>query len=94
MWPVYVPPPPPEPDPGESQSVDRHLGMRCGCFLLGCCHNEDQPPCPSSPHPHHHSGSPATGYVYPWEPGDESWRDRDDISMIIGAGGRNVTLAY
>jgi hypothetical protein len=70
MWPVYVPPPPPEPDPGESQAVDRHLGMWCGCPLLDCCHNEDQPPC-STYGRHVESGSPASGYLYRWTP--EQW---------------------
>lgn len=77
MWPVYVPPPPPLPDPGESQVVDRHAGMWCGCRLLDCCHNElpetvwnhgSHGPCLDS-------GSPASGYLYPWEPGDDSWRE-------------------
>jgi hypothetical protein len=73
MWPVYVPPLPEPPDPGESQTAERHLGMWCGCRLLDCCHNElgiDH-----GPGMHVDSGSPASGYLYPWEPGDESWRD-------------------
>lgn len=72
MWPVYAEPTP-LPDPRESQKVDRHAGMWCGCSLLECCHNEDSGPC--VPGRHVHSGSPQSGYLHPWEPGDESWRD-------------------
>jgi len=80
----YPPPPaPPLPDPRESQAVDRHLGMWCGCRLLDCCHNEDQDPCPDQGR-HAHSGNPATGYMHPWEPGDESWRDMSDAEVLLG----------
>jgi hypothetical protein len=80
MWPVYVEPSPPLPDPGESQEVERRAGMWCGCPLLDCCHNEDYPAgfnCGNGVtwDGHVHSGSPQSGYLYPWEPGDESWRD-------------------
>jgi len=73
MWPVFVEPVPEPPDPAESQLVDRHTGMWCGCMLLDCCHNEQVPFCTTYGR-HFHSGNPATGYLYPWEPGDESWR--------------------
>lgn len=73
---VPLPPQPPLPDPCESQVVDRHLGLWCGCALLDCCHNEDHGPCMRGRHSH--SGSPASGFVHPWEPGDESWRDMSD----------------
>jgi hypothetical protein len=64
--------------------VDRHLNLWCCCPLIECCHNEDtdrgnrwrvivaEAGCRSGPHAH--SGSPASGYTQPWEPGDESWR--------------------
>lgn len=81
---VPRPPQPPLPDPGESQLVDRRLGLSCRCPLLECCHNEDTDlgdrfrvtpgTCCASGF-HVHSGSPASGYVQPWEPGDESWRN-------------------
>lgn len=53
--------------------------MWCGCPLLDCCHNEmpeDNYAFKGGFHAGHHvdSGSPASGYLYPWEPGDESWR--------------------
>jgi hypothetical protein len=79
MWPVYVPPLPPPPD--RSQQVDRHVGMWCGCALLDCCHHEWPEygttfrTCSSGRHVD--SGSPQSGYLYPWAPGDESWRDTD-----------------
>ena len=77
MWPVYVPPVPEPPD--RSQELDRHVGMWCGCLLLDCCHNElpeDGYAFQWHSYGHHvDSGSPASGYLYPWEPGDESWRE-------------------
>ena len=63
-------------------NVDRHLGLRCGCPLIECCHNEDTDQgdrwrvshddggCSLGTHAH--SGSPVSGYTQPWEPGDES----------------------
>ena len=81
---------PPRPGPGESQVVDRHLGMRCFCPLLDCCHNEDQEPC-ASYGTHVHSGSPASGYLYPWEPGDESWRDSTGaVEALLAFGAKNI----
>jgi hypothetical protein len=77
MWPVHVEPPPPLPD--RSQQLDRHAGMWCACPLLDCCHSEM--PGDGYAFTHHgtgshiDSGSPQSGYLYPWEPGDESWRD-------------------
>jgi hypothetical protein len=77
MWPVHVEPPPPLPD--RSQQLDRHAGMWCGCPLLDCCHSEM--PGDGYAFTHHgtgshiDSGSPQSGYLHPWEPGDESWRD-------------------
>jgi hypothetical protein len=76
-----LPPQPPRPDPRESQSVDRRLGLWCSCPLLDCCHNEDQEPCGSWGR-HVHSGSPASGYLLPWEPGDESWRGTDAADIL------------
>ena len=73
MWPVHAEPLLTLPDPGESQVVARRVGLWCGCPLLDCCHNEDYGPCRDTG-VHVHSGSPASGHVYPWEPGDESWR--------------------
>jgi hypothetical protein len=78
-----IPPQPPPPDPGESQSVDRHLGLWCGCPLIECCHNEDHEPCRQGRH--FHSGSPASGYAHPWEPDDESWRDGGDAWVLRAA---------
>lgn len=45
--------------------VDRHIGLRCGCPLLDCCHNEGMPSCGARGH-HVDSGSPPSGYLYPW----------------------------
>jgi hypothetical protein len=84
-----LPPQPPLPDPCESQDVDRRLGLFCMCLLLDCCHDEDQEPCPSRG-THAHSGSPASGYLHPWEPGDESWREVNVVDAVLGLGGRNV----
>ena len=81
--------------------VDRHIGLYCGCFLIECCHNEDTDQggrwrVSAADHDcrtgrgHHHSGNPATGFVHPWEPGDESWRDMDPITMLTGTGARNI----
>jgi hypothetical protein len=51
-------------------SVDRHLGMYCCCGLLDCCHDEtgdwDAFNCGHGRTVHVHSGSPASGYLYPW----------------------------
>lgn len=72
------PPLPPPPDPGESQHVRRHIGMYCGCSLIDCLHNESDHRFESGAADRervHYSGSPQSGYLYPWEPGDESWRD-------------------
>jgi len=70
-------PPPEPPEFSSAQTADRHAGMWCGCLLLDCCHNEidgtrwDH----GGLRRHVDSGSPASGYLYPWEPDDESWRD-------------------
>jgi hypothetical protein len=81
MWPVYVPPAPPLPDPAESQTVDRHAGMWCGCLLLDCSHNELPGVIWNLGQYGRHVewGSPASGYLYPWEPDDESWREYGGI---------------
>lgn len=81
---------PPLPDPGDSQEVDRHLGLWCGCFLIDCCHNEDQPPCSASG-PHHHSGTFASGFLYPGEMTD---LDRHPVVSLLAAGARNIRLPY
>jgi len=82
MWPVYVPPVPEPPD--RSQELDRHVGMWCGCLLLDCCHSEivgtiwnhgSAGPCCDS-------GTPASGYLYPWEPGDDSWRNALSLAQF------------
>jgi hypothetical protein len=80
-----LPPAPPQAD--LSQQVARHLGMHCLCPLLDCCHNEmpeDNYAFKGGFHAGHHmdSGSPASGYVYPWEPGDESWRDGPSLPAM------------
>ena len=72
--------------------VDRHLGLLCICLLLDCCHDEDQGPCRSLG-THAHSGSPASGYLYPWEPGDELWRNLDVVDVLATLGARNIWLA-
>jgi hypothetical protein len=78
------------PEADLSQQVARHLGMHCICYLLDCCHNEM--PGDNYAFRHHSSGhhmdsgSPASGYLYPWEPGDESWRDSlTDLSAVTAA---------
>jgi hypothetical protein len=77
MWPVYMPLLS-LPMPDQSQKLDRHLDMWCGCPLLDCCHNEFPEDgftfrlC--SKGRHYDSGSPASGYLLPWAPDDESWR--------------------
>ena len=53
--------------------------MWCGCMLLDCCHHETPEdgyvfPRHQSSGTHADSGSPQSGYLLPWEPGDESWR--------------------
>jgi hypothetical protein len=65
--------------------VNRHLGMYCCCPLLDCCHNEQDGEtwnCGHLDSVHVHSGSPASGYLWPWA-GEEygAWRrylDRPD----------------
>jgi hypothetical protein len=69
--------------------VNRHLGMHCICALIDCCHNEmpeDGYAFKGGFHAGHHmdSGSPASGYLYPWEPGDEPWRDGEPIPAAAG----------
>ena len=86
MWPVHVEPPPPPPD--RSQILDRHLGITCFCPLLDCCHNElpeDGFAFAGGHHTGHHadSGSPQSGYLYPWELGDESWREADLLRAFV-----------
>ena len=81
MWPVAVEPLPLPPLAKDLPAVERHLGMWCGCLLLDCCHNEDR-------HPHGHgrhvdSGDPRSGYLYPWEPGDESWREEWPLPFAV-----------
>lgn len=77
---------PPVPQADLSQQVARHLGMHCICALIDCCHNEMPEDnyafrhC-SSGH-HMDSGSPASGFLYPWEPGDDSWRDGAGLAMF------------
>lgn len=75
MWLVHVEPLPPFPPPLKDQlRVERHLGMYCGCPLLGCCHNEDYElgfNCGRLTQRHFHSGSPESGYLLPWPPRDE-----------------------
>ena len=85
MWPVYVPLPPPLPDPTQSQAVERHAGMWCGCPLLDCSHNElAGMRWNGGQHGRHvESGSPQSGYLYPWEPGDESWREHGGIPGAV-----------
>jgi hypothetical protein len=69
---------PEPPEPSQSQHVDRHAGMWCACRLLDCCHNEidgawwnhGDAGC------HVDSGSPASAYLYPYEPDDDSWAFR------------------
>jgi hypothetical protein len=79
-WPL--PPRPPEAD--LSQQVARHLGMVCLCSLIDCCHQEMPEDnyafrhCSSGVHVD--SGSPASGFLYPWEPEDESWREYAGIT--------------
>lgn len=70
----------------DATGLERHAGLWCGCPLIECCHNEDADEgdrwrisaeelgCRFAGQ-HVHSGSPASGYTQPWEPGDESWRD-------------------
>lgn len=85
----------------DATGVGRHLNLVCMCPLIECCHNEDTdqgvrwrvPAHCASERGHAHSGSPASGYTQPWEPGDESWRDTDPITALIGAGARNIRLA-
>jgi hypothetical protein len=74
----------------DATGVDRHLSLWCSCFLLDCCHNEDQPPCSASG-PHHHSGTFASGFLYPGEMTD---LDRDPVVMLMAAGARNIWPAY
>lgn len=78
-----LPPAPPEPD--RSQDVNRHLGMWCGCMLLDCCHHELPEDGYVFIHQgsgrHADSGSPQSGYLLPWEPGDESWRMDDGLPV-------------
>jgi hypothetical protein len=75
--PVLSVPLPEPPEFSTAQTVERRTGMWCGCLLLDCCHNEiDGTWWNHGEHGRHvDSGSPASGYLYPWEPGDESWRD-------------------
>lgn len=79
-----LPPAPARPD--RSQVVDRHAGMWCGCMLLDCCHNEmPEDNCEfrrCTWGRHVDSGSPQSGYLWPWEPGDESWRDTDPLFAL------------
>ena len=55
--------------------------MRCSCLLLDCCHNEQPEDGFAFDHQrlgrHVDWGSPQSGYLYLWEPGDESWRGAD-----------------
>ena len=79
--------PPRQPEPDRSQDVSRRTGLLCLCSLLDCCHDErperNYSPSPGHEHVHMCSGSPQSGYLYPWEPGDESWRD--DWSLPFAA---------
>ncbi len=75
------------PEPDRSQEVQRHDGMRCICLLLDCCHHEHPEDNylfshRSSGH-HMDSGSPRSGYLYPWEPGDESWREESGLGALL-----------
>jgi hypothetical protein len=74
-----LPPAPAPPQADLSQQAARHLGMFCMCSLIDCCHHEMPEDNYAFRHSsngvHVDSGSPASGYRYPWEPGDESWRD-------------------
>jgi hypothetical protein len=57
--------------------VDRHLGMLCCCGLLDCCHNENGRPfnCGLIREVHVHSGSPQSGWLYPWSPEEyDAWQ--------------------
>lgn len=74
----------------DATGVDRHLGLWCGCYLIDCCHNEDQPPCPSTG-AHHHSGTFASGFLYP---GEMTELDRDPVVSIMASGARNIRLGY
>lgn len=72
-FPVAIQPPP---DPFTSQAVRRHLGMYCGCDLIECIHNEDDPWFADGRRDNdrgHWSGSPASNYRYPWPKGDAWW---------------------
>src|SRR5260221_194731 len=90
MWPVYIPPVPAPPD--RSQELERHLGMHCICLLIDCCHNEMPEDGCAFTHGYngHHmdSGTPASGYLYPWEPGDESWRTA--LGPVMGGSARRA----
>lgn len=68
MMPVYIEPMPAPPLPKDLPRIDRHVGLWCGCPLLDCCHNEDQYPHRGGRHID--SGSPESGYLYPWPPED------------------------
>ena len=52
----------------KAAGVDRHLGMLCCCSLLDCCHDENGQPfnCGHVHKVHVHSGSPRSGWLYPW----------------------------
>ena len=61
--------------------IERHAGMHCICHLIDCCHSEmPEDGYSFRDHGGHHmdSGSPQSGYLYPWEPGDESWREQNE----------------
>lgn len=69
MWSGAFRPLPEPPDPGRSQNVARHLGMFCCCPLIDCGHNEDRPDFEQGTQDRDRtmwSGSPESGYLYPW----------------------------
>jgi len=64
--------------------------MHCICRLLDCCHSEFPEDGYQFRHQdsgHHMDwGNPQSGYLHPWEPGDEPWRESPGLPMASSGG--------